>query len=67
MSTLIMWHNRFNENGNEAVEAHIPTTSRFQDIFSEDKKPRHQDSITEKPRHRNSKTRKPRHRVPVEF
>ena len=24
MLTLIMWHNRFNENGNEAVEAHIP-------------------------------------------
>ena len=24
MLTLIMWHNRFSENENEAVEAHIP-------------------------------------------
>ena len=32
MSTLIMWHNRFRENENEAVEVHIPrTTSGFQD------------------------------------
>ena len=52
MSTLIMWHNRFSENENEAVEAHIP---------------RHRDSKTKKPRHRDSKTKKPRHRVPVEF
>ena len=37
MSTLIMWHNRFRENENEAVEAHVP---------------RHRDSKTRKPRHR---------------
>ena len=37
MSTLIMWHNRFSENENEAVEAHIP---------------RHRDSKTKKTRHR---------------
>ena len=47
MLTLIMWHNRFSENENEAVEAHIP---------------RHRDSKTKKPRHRDSKTKKPRHR-----
>ena len=35
MSTLIMWHNRFTENENEAMEAHIP---------------RHRDSKTKKPR-----------------
>ena len=36
LSTLIMWHNRFSEDENEAVEAHISrhrrpkaTTSRF--------------------------------------
>ena len=46
MLTLIMWHNRFSENENEAVEAHIP---------------RHRDSKTKKPRHRDSKTKKPRH------
>ena len=46
MSTLIMWHNRFSENENEAVEAHIP---------------RHRDSKTKKPRHRDSKAKKPRH------
>ena len=62
MSTLIMWHNRFSENENEAVEAHIP---RHRD--SKTKKPRHRDSKTKKPRHRDSKTKKPRHRVPVEF
>ena len=39
MSTLITWHNRFSENKNEAVEAHIP---------------RHRDSKTKKPRHRVS-------------
>ena len=38
-----------------------------QGLFSEDKKPRHQDSNIKKPRHRDSKTKKPRHRVPVEF
>ena len=40
MLTFIMWHNRFSENENEAMEAHVPrhipiqeqkaTTSRFQ-------------------------------------
>ena len=62
MSTLIMWHNRFSENENEAVEAHIP---RHRD--SKTKKPRHRDSKAEKPRHRDSKTKKPRHRVSAEF
>ena len=47
MSTLIICHNEFSENENEAVEIHIP---------------RHQDSKTKKPRHRNSRTKKPRHR-----
>ena len=46
MSTLIMWHNRFSENENEAVEAHIP---------------RHRDSKTKKPRHRETETINPRH------
>ena len=55
--TLIMWHNRFSENENEAVKAHIP---RHQD--SKTKKPRYRDSKTKKPRHRDSKTKKPRHR-----
>ena len=62
MLTLIMWHNRFSENENEAVEAHIP---RHRD--SKTKKPRHRDSKAEKPRHRDSKTKKPRHRVSAEF
>ena len=44
MSTLIMWHNRFSENENEAVEAHIP---------------RHRDSKTKKPRHRETETVNP--------
>ena len=52
MSTLIMRHNRFNENENEAMEAN---------------KPRHRDSKIKKPRHRDSKIKKPRHRVPAEF
>ena len=46
MSTLIMWHNRFRENENEAVEAHIP---------------RHRDSKTKKPRHRETETINPGH------
>ena len=57
MWTLIMCHNRFCENENEAVETHIP---RHRD--SKTKKPRHRDSKTKKPRHRDSKTKKPRHR-----
>ena len=52
MSTLIMWHNRFSENENEAVEAHMP---RHRD--SKTKKPRHRDSKAEKPRHGDSKTK----------
>ena len=47
MLTLIMWHNRFSENENEIVEAHLP---------------RHRDSQTKKPQHRDSKPKKPRHR-----
>ena len=57
MLTLIMWHNRFSENENEAVEAHIP---RHRD--SKTRKPRHRGSKTKKPRHRGSKTKKPRQR-----
>ena len=51
MSMLIMRHNRFIENENEAVEAHIP---RYQD--SNIKKPRHRDSKTNKPRHQATET-----------
>ena len=65
MSTLIMWHNRFSENGNEAVEAHIPHDIEIPRHFFRGQK--HQDSKTEKPRHRNSKIKKPQYRVPVEF
>ena len=57
MLTLIMWHNRFSENENEAVEAHIP---RHRD--SKTKKPRHRDSKAKKPRHRETETINPRHR-----
>ena len=57
MSTLIMWHNRFSENENEAVEAHIP---RYQD--SKIKKPRQRDSKAKKPRHQATETIHPRHR-----
>ena len=46
MSTLIMCHNEFSENENEAVEVHIP---------------RHQDSKTKKPRHRDLGTKTPRY------
>ena len=42
MSTLIMWHNRFSESENEAVEAHIL---------------QYRDSKTKKPRHRESKAK----------
>ena len=52
MLTLIIWHNRFSENENEAVETHIP---RHRD--SKTKKPQHRDSKAEKPRHRDSKTK----------
>ena len=51
MSTLIMWHNRFSKNENEAVEAHIP---RHRD--SKTKKPRHRETETVDQRHRDSKT-----------
>ena len=77
MLTLIMWHNRFSENENEAVEAHIPRhrdsktkkpqhrdskTKNARDWDSKTKKPRHRETETSKPRHRDSKTKKPRHR-----
>ena len=51
MSTLIIWYNRFSENENEAVEAHIP---RHRD--SKTKKPRHRETETINPRYRDSKT-----------
>ena len=57
MSTLIMWHNRFSGNENEAVKAHIP-----QHRDSKTKKPRCRDYKAEKLRHRDRKTKKPRHR-----
>ena len=57
MLTLIMCHNRFSENENEAVEAHVP-----QHRDSKTKKPRHRDSKTKKPRHRETETINPRHR-----
>ena len=49
--TLIIWYNRFSENENEAVEAHIP---QHQD--SKTKKPRHREMETVNPQHRDSKT-----------
>ena len=61
MMTLIKWHNRFSENENEAVEAHMPRhrdpktkISRYRD--SRSKKPRHQYSETEAPRLREKGT-----------
>ena len=42
MRHKIMWHNRFSENENEAVETYIP---------------QHRDVKTKKPRHRDSKTK----------
>ena len=60
MSTLIMWHNRFTENENEAVETHIhvieiprPKNCGLRD--SGTKTPRHRETETNKPRHRDSK------------
>ena len=58
MSTLIMWHNIFTENENEAVEAHI----NHWDWDSKTKKPRHRDSKATKPQHRDLGTKTPRHR-----
>ena len=43
MSTLIMWHNRFSENGNEAVEAHIPRHRDSKTFFQRAKTSRFQD------------------------
>ena len=57
MSTLIMWHNRFSENENEAVEAHIP-----RQWDSKTKKPRHRDYKAKKTRNREMETINPRHR-----
>ena len=51
MLISIMWHNRFSENENEVVEAHIP---RHRD--SKTKKPRHRETETINLRHRDSKT-----------
>ena len=51
MLTLVMWHNKFSENENEAVEAHVP-----QHRYSKTKKPRHRETETINPRHRDSKT-----------
>ena len=51
MSTLIMWHNRFSENENEAMEAHI---SRHRD--SKPKKPQYRETETLNPQHHDSKT-----------
>ena len=52
-----MWHNRFSEKENKAVETQIP---RHRD--SKTKKPRNRDSNTKKPRLRDSGTKTPRHR-----
>ena len=52
-----MWHNRFSESENEAMDAHIP---RHRD--SKTKKPRHQDSKATKPRRRETETINPRNR-----
>ena len=57
MLTLIMWHNRFSKNENEAVEAHIP---RHWD--SKTKKPGHRDSKAKKRQHRETETISPQHR-----
>ena len=54
MPTVIVWHNRFSENENEAVEAHIP---RHQDSMT--KKSRHQDSRTKNWQHQDSGTQTP--------
>ena len=77
MSTLIMWHNRFSENENEAVEAHIPRhrVPIPKNRHIEIPRPKNRDiekrrQIThgivipedKKPRHRDSKAEKPRHR-----
>ena len=52
----VMWHNRFSENENEVVEAHLP---RYRD--SQTKKPQHRDSKAKKPRHRETETINPQH------
>ena len=44
MSMSIMWYNRFSENENMDVEAHIPL---------------HRDSKTKKPQHRDFNTKNP--------
>ena len=49
-----MWHNRFSENENEVVEAHLP---RYRD--SQTKKPQHRDSKAKKPRYRETETINP--------
>ena len=57
MLTFIMWHNRFSENENEAMEPHIP-----RHIPIQDQKSRHRDSKAKKLLHRETQTINPRHR-----
>ena len=59
MSTLIMWHNRFSENENDAVEVHIPWH-----WDSKTKKAQHWDCKTKKPQHRETETINSQHRDP---
>ena len=54
--TLITQYNRFSENKNEAVGAHIP-----QQRDSKTKKLRHQDLGMKTPQHRETETNKPQH------
>ena len=54
MLTLIMWHNRFSENENEAVEAHIhgievPRPKSHDIEIPRSKKPRHRETETINP------------------
>ena len=56
MPTLIMQHNRFTENKNEAVGAHIPQHRDYNT-----KKLRHQDLGIKTPQHRETETNKPQH------
>ena len=59
MLTLIMWHNRFSKNENEAVETHIPWH-----LDSKTKKPQHLDHKTRKTRHQGLGTKTPRNSDP---
>ena len=55
MSTLILYPDRFSENENKTVKAHIP-----QHRNTKTKKPRHRDSGIKTPRPRETET-KPQH------